>query len=59
MTTFIKGKLKKSERQTNIDNFRVAAHKILQNIYLGSKISIYYVVKKTEKKKQNTSYEHT
>ena len=33
MTTFIKAKLKKSEGQTNIGKYRVATHKILQNIF--------------------------
>ncbi len=32
MTTFIKGKLKRSDGQANIDNYRVDAHQILQNI---------------------------
>ena len=32
MTTFMKAKLKKSDRQTNIEKYRVAVHKILQNI---------------------------
>ncbi len=32
MTTFSKAKLKKSDGQTIIDKYRVAAHKILHNI---------------------------
>ena len=32
MTIFIKGKLNKSDGQTNIDKYRVSQHKILQNI---------------------------
>ncbi len=32
MTTFIKATLKKLDRQTNIEKYRVAVHKILQNI---------------------------
>ena len=32
MTTFIKARLKKLVRQTNIEKYRVAVHKILQNI---------------------------
>ena len=31
MTTFIKAKIKKSDGQTIIDKYRVAAHTILQN----------------------------
>ena len=37
MTTFIKVKLKKSDGQTNFDKYRLAAHKILQNIISGQK----------------------
>ena len=32
MTTFIKAKINKSDDDTNIDKYRVAAHEILQNI---------------------------
>ena len=34
MTTFIKAKHKKSDRQTKVEKFRLTAHKILQNIIL-------------------------
>ena len=32
MTTFINAKLKKTDSQTNNENYKVAAHQILQNI---------------------------
>ncbi len=32
MKSFIKAQLKKLDRQTNIDNYRGAAHDILQNL---------------------------
>ena len=32
MTTFIKAKHKESDGQTNIDKYKVVAHKILKNI---------------------------
>ncbi len=34
MTTFIKAKLKKSDKNKKIDKYRVAAYKILQYIIL-------------------------
>ena len=35
MKLFIKAKLKKLDRQTNIDKYRGAAHELLQNIFSG------------------------
>ena len=40
MIPFIKTKLNKSDRQTNIDKYKVAAHKILQNILLKQKFDL-------------------
>ena len=42
MTTFMKAKLGKSDGQTNMVKYIVAAHKLLQNL-ISSKNLIYYV----------------
>ncbi len=49
MRTFIKAKLKKSDGQTNVDTYKVAALKISHDIISESKIFTYYVFKKPKK----------
>ncbi len=40
MKTYIKAKLKKIDDQTNIDKYRVSAHKMLQPIISEKKIVV-------------------
>ena len=40
MITFLKVKLKNSDGQTNIDKYKVAAHKLLQNILSKQKFDL-------------------
>ncbi len=42
MTTFTKAKLKKSDGQTNTEKYRVAAHKLFQNIRAKTLLSLFY-----------------
>ena len=43
MSAFIKAKLKNGDRQTNIDKYRLAVHKILQNIILDQKFDLLHL----------------
>ncbi len=53
MTTFIKVNLKKSDRLTNIERNRIAAHKVLQNIISEQKSCLIFF------KNKKTLYGHT
>ncbi len=42
MTTFTKVNLKKTDEQTNIDKYRVATHRILQNIISEQNFDLFH-----------------
>ena len=51
MTTIIEAKLKKWDRQTNVERYKVAAHKVLQNIF---SVQTSYILSQHKAEKYNT-----